>query len=262
MKDSNFPLAFWGYCVEQRAHINNLTAKNIFQIHGLNPQTALTGDEGDISNLCQFKCYDWCYFRNRTEPFPFNREVLGRIIGPAKGEGNEMAQWVLKANGNVVTRRSSRPLTVIKNHSPTEIRKRGIFYELIKRRHGTSINPPKISTLTDEESDDKEFEFEAYEYDSEQARIVPDIEDTADATGKKLNQKPSYNQIIDGEVSLQMGENMTVRRVTKQAIGPDGNVAGTYEENPYLNSMIYEVKFPNGQVKEYADNIIAKNIPH
>ena len=85
MKDSNSPLAFWDYCVERRARINNLTAKNIFQLHGSNPHTDLTGDEGDISNLCQYNWYDWCYFRDRTEPFPFNREVLGRILGPAKG---------------------------------------------------------------------------------------------------------------------------------------------------------------------------------
>ena len=59
MKESNSPLAFWDYCVERRARINNLTAKNIFQLHVPNPHTFLTGDEGDISNLCQFKWYDW-----------------------------------------------------------------------------------------------------------------------------------------------------------------------------------------------------------
>ena len=57
-----------------------------------------------------------------------------------------------------------------------------------------------------------------------------------------------------------MGENMTVRRVTKRVIGPDGNVAGTYDKNPYLNSMIYEVEFYDRQVQEYAANIIAENI--
>jgi hypothetical protein len=57
-----------------------------------------------------------------------------------------------------------------------------------------------------------------------------------------------------------MGEYMTVVRVTKRVIGPNGIVAGTYDENPYLNSMIYEVEFPDVQVKEYAANIIAENM--
>ena len=79
-----------------------MTAKDTFNLHGSNPHTVLTSDEGDISSLCQFGWYKWCYYCDHTEKFPFNKEVLGRILGPAKGEGNEMAQWVLKANGNVV----------------------------------------------------------------------------------------------------------------------------------------------------------------
>ena len=63
-------------------------------------------EEGDISSLCQYGWYEWCYYREHTAPFPNNREVLGRVLGPACGEGNEMAQWVLKANGRVVPRRS------------------------------------------------------------------------------------------------------------------------------------------------------------
>jgi hypothetical protein len=53
---------------------------------------------------------------------------------------------------------------------------------------------------------------------------------------------------------------MSVRKVTKRAIGPDGAVAGTYDDNPYLNTMIYEVEFPDGKLKEYAANVIAENM--
>jgi transposase InsO family protein len=55
MKESNCPLAFWDYCVERRARINNLTAKSLFKLHGTNAHTALTGEEGDISNLSDHK---------------------------------------------------------------------------------------------------------------------------------------------------------------------------------------------------------------
>jgi hypothetical protein len=125
-----------------------------------------------------------------------------------------------------------------------EVKKRKIFDGLIERRWGTSINPP-------EESDIKHpsEEFEEYEDADEPARIVPDIEDTVDANGILLNQQPAYDRILHSEVSLQLGEEMTVGRVTKRAIGPEGTVAGSYDENPYLNSMIYEVEFPDGKNK-------------
>jgi hypothetical protein len=75
-----------------------------------------------------------------------------------------------------------------------------------------------------------------------------------------LNQQPAYDRILHSEVSLQLGDEMSVGHVTKRAIGPDGTIAGTYDENPYLNSMIYELEFPDGQVKEYAENMIAENM--
>jgi hypothetical protein len=77
MKSSGCPLAFWDYCVERRARINNLTAKGTFTLHGSNAYTATTSTEGDISNLCQYDWYKWCYFRDHGAGFPFNKEVLG-----------------------------------------------------------------------------------------------------------------------------------------------------------------------------------------
>eukprot|EP00957_Ditylum_brightwellii_P156059 11878488-Ditylum_brightwellii.AAC.1 len=77
-----------------------MTAKGTFQLHGQNAHTATTSEQGDISNLCQYDWYDWCYFRDQGAKFHFNREVLGRVLGLAKGEGNKMAQWILKSNGN------------------------------------------------------------------------------------------------------------------------------------------------------------------
>eukprot|EP00957_Ditylum_brightwellii_P153292 11666384-Ditylum_brightwellii.AAC.1 len=59
--------------------------------------------------------------------FPFNKEILGRILGPAKGEGNEMAQWVLKGNSNVVPCRTLRLLKVEELNSETEIRSCNLF---------------------------------------------------------------------------------------------------------------------------------------
>jgi hypothetical protein len=165
-----------------------------------------------------------------------------------------MAQWILKANGNIVPRRSSRPLTVGEIHSAENISKPKTFDGLIERRHGTSINPPI------ESDEDTTNEWEEYEDDDEPARTSPDIEDTVDANGRLLKHQPAYDEILHAEVSLQKGEDMAVERVTNRAIGPDGGVAGAYDDNPYLITMIYEVEFPDGELKEYAANVIAENM--
>ena len=104
MHESDSPMCLWDYCVERQARINNLTAKDNFKLHGTTSHTATLTEEGDISSLCQFGWYEWCYYREQTAAFPHNCEVLGWILGPTRGEGNEMAQWILKANRWVVPR--------------------------------------------------------------------------------------------------------------------------------------------------------------
>jgi hypothetical protein len=253
MRETDSPLVFWDYCLERRVRINNLTAKDLFQLHGTNAYTATLHEEADISNICQYGWYDWCYFREHSNQFPFNREVLGRVLGPARGEGNEMAQWVLKSNGNVVPRRTLRPLKPEEMRSDTEQAKRKLFDELIERRWGSSINPPKMKN-------DSDNEFEEYSDSDEDARLIPDIEDTVDATGKPLNQQPSYDAILNAEVRMNMGNEVLNGKVKRRAIGADGKVIGTYDENPILNTMVYEVEFPDGQVQEYSANLIAENM--
>jgi len=83
MKESNSPLVFWDYCVKRRACINNLTAKDLFQLHGTNAHTATLHKDADISNLCCYGWYKWCYYLKQTNKFPFNCEVLGHVLGPA-----------------------------------------------------------------------------------------------------------------------------------------------------------------------------------
>jgi hypothetical protein len=176
MKEFDCPLAFWDCCVERRARINNLTAKDLFMPHGTTHHTALAGEDRDMSNLlCQCKWCDWCYFCKQKEGLPFNREMLGRVLGPVKGEGNKMAQQTLKANGKIAPRRSSRPLKVDEIHSAAELKKRVMFDGLIERRWGTSVNPPKPN----ESENDNDNELEEDEDDDEPKRTAPDIEDAA-----------------------------------------------------------------------------------
>jgi hypothetical protein len=185
MKHQDSPMVFWDYCIERRARIHNLIAKSSFKLHGSNPCTLTLGEEGDISNICQSGWDELCYYREHTAAFPNQQEVLGRVLGPARGEGNEMCQSVLMGNGKVLPTRSVRPLNPSVIHSDVEIKKRNVFDELIERRHGTSINPPKPMNG---ESDTEEPDDANGDADTEPAGELPDIEDILDSTGKVLNQ--------------------------------------------------------------------------
>ena len=49
-------------------------------------------------------------FENSNQAFPLNNYKLGRVLGTLIVEGNKMMKLILKGNGEVVPRRSPRPL--------------------------------------------------------------------------------------------------------------------------------------------------------
>ena len=89
-------MVFWGYYLERRVQIMNLTARTTHRLNGMNPYTATTLESTDISNIATFGCLEWMYCLEDRESsrhgFSHGLEVLGRCLSPAKDHENEMAQ--------------------------------------------------------------------------------------------------------------------------------------------------------------------------
>ena len=45
-----------------------------------------------------------------------------------------------------------------------------------------------------------------------------------------------------------------------RSVGPEETIVGSYDDNSMLNSFLYNVEFPDGQVKEYPANVLADNM--
>ena len=69
-----------------------------------------------------------------------------------------------------------------------------------------------------------------------------------------------YDMLLNAEVQMKLGEDIAYGKVKQCTLGADRKAIGTYDDNPALNTMIYEVEFPDGQVKEYSANNIAQNM--
>lgn len=196
LRQADSPLVLWDYCVQRRERIHNVTPKNLFQLNDNTPTVAILGVEGDISNICQFGWYDWCYYReNNTVAFPHQKKCLGHVLGPLKNEGNAMTQAILKENSLVVPRQSVRRLTEAESNSDSEKKKRDAFDVKIKSKVDDSLSPPPECTseldLEDLITDDED----------EQPLVIED-EDPVDVTGKAVNEKPISDTLIHAEVIL------------------------------------------------------------
>ena len=105
-------------------------------MHGSNAHNQMTGDKGEIFNLCWFKWYNWCYFRDINQALPLNKEKLGQVLGTARGEGKQLLQCILKDDTNVVPCCSLRPLKVKQIHSAKEQNKRKFLVDLSRGDRG------------------------------------------------------------------------------------------------------------------------------
>ena len=123
--------------------------KKLFQLNGTNPHTSTFGTEADISHICQYGWYEWVYYRDVKTSFPYQKEWLGRCLGPAKNEGNAMAQWILRESGKVVPRRTLRRLTPdeLSPSNEVESEKRSQFNVAIRSVLGDSVKIPKVLPL-------------------------------------------------------------------------------------------------------------------
>ena len=52
-----------------------------------------------------------------------------------------------------------------------------------------------------------------------------------------------YDKLINAEVQMQLGNELCCGKVVRRSLGPDGKTAGVYDDNPILNSVVYEPEF-------------------
>ena len=91
MKKSDCPAKLWDYCAELQAKIRCHTAHDIPTLNGQVPETMVTGNTADISELVEFGWYEWIYYRDATGSFPLPKEELGRCLGPSENVGSRMS---------------------------------------------------------------------------------------------------------------------------------------------------------------------------
>ena len=255
LSQTNCPLTLWDYCAERRALIHNVTPRDLFQLNGNNPTTATFGVQADISNICQYDWYDWCYFREESGvQFPFQKRQLGRVLGPIKNQGNEMTQAVLTITGKIVPRRTCAPLTTAEIHSPSEQCKRDTFNAAIKKIFGDSMSIPVNTNVLDTDEHDLTSE------DDDDEPLEPLEEDPVDPDGTATFEQPITDVLIHAEVILPQGEELSSAKVRGRSQDSSGEQIGTYDPNPLLNTLLYDVEFTDGTLKQYSANIIAENM--
>ena len=78
--------------------------------------------------------------------------------------------------------------------------------------------------------------------------------------GKPVFEHSGSETFVNAEVLLPQGEDLKKAKVCGRHVGDTGQLTGEYNVNPLLNSILYDVDFGGGAIKQYTANTIAQNI--
>ena len=94
---------------------------------------------------------------------------------------------------------------------------------------------------------------------AEDPSAIPEA-DCVDANGKPILEHSLTYSLIFAEVLLPQGEEKQLAKVLRRSVDWDGKTIGQHHKNPLLNTLVYDIEFPNGNVKKYSAHIIAENL--
>jgi len=163
-----------------------------------------------------------------------------------------MSQAVLTGKGTIVPRRTLRPLKASELNSEAEATKRKLFDTLVRSKLGNCMSKPPKPLPT---------EYIPYSEGNLDPPPLHEVdEDPVQSDGTAVFEKPITDHWINAELSLPQGEEMKAAKVIGRSKDKHGKVTGTYDDNPLVNTMVYDVEFPDGAIREYAANVIAENM--
>ena len=175
-----------------------------------------------------------------------------------------MTKFVLTRKGQVVPRTTVRRLTPAEQHSVSEKAKRDAFDVMTRMKFGNSFTlPDPLETIEEETEEDLTFDpiEDGEEGSPDEPRLVmPEADSAVDDTGKLITTNSIADAFITMEVLLPNGEEKQLAQVLRRSLDENGRHVGRYNDNPVLNTAVYDVEFPDGTIKAYGANIIAENV--
>ena len=131
-----------------------------------------------------------------------------------------MAQFILKINGQVVPRRTTKPLTKEEWESESEQKKRTSFDAAIKTKFGDSISLPPIDESIDLGIGDFMMEPNESREEAIQDVTIVEDEDPLDANETLMFEEPIDDILINAECRLPLKDHLhpaIVRNVDLQS---------------------------------------------
>ena len=248
------PRKLWDYGMRWVCEIMRLTSTTAGGLDGGTPLEHVTGETPDISEYLDFGFYDCVWYHENAG---LGERMAGRWLGVSHRVGSLMSYWILTKSGSIISRTTVQRVTNLELQVDET---KAVFAELdaeIRRRfkeedlpvEGDKPDPVMWSDLIEQDED----------FYNEFVRIVDDddVPDADDAFTPDMFDDTYLNM----ELALDRGdEGPELARVTKRLRDANGIPIGTANDNPVLDSRMYEVEYADGHKASLSANVIAQNL--
>ena len=251
----HIPEQLWDYGMSWVAETMCLTYTSAGKLTGCIPMAEVTGEGVDISEYLDFSFYDQVWYKDNgglSPPKP------GRWLGVASRTGKLMTYHILQDNGKVLARSTVQRVTNLEKKTADV---RSIFQDFDKRIHdrlktknrsynGCKPNPEDWADLL-EEDEDFRAEFRRVFNNMD----IPHADDLSQAVDVE------EDHYIHMEMPMhRTDDGPTMAKVTKRLRDADGIPIGTANDNPILDSRLYEIEHMDGLISHVTANTIAENL--
>ena len=250
------PKRLWDYGLRWVSEVRVRTSSDAGDLRNWTPLERVTGDMVNISKYLDFGFYDWCWYHENARLGPTK---LGRWLGVAHRVGGLMSYWVLTVNSTVIARTTVPQVTSLEMQQGHMKERTLAFDEAIRdkikdRDHiileGGKTQPHDWTDHLFEDDPDFTEEFHGVISHSEMKEVdetfTPDV----------------YDTYLNMELAIPQGDSLEPRlaRVTKRLKDANSSPIGLANENPILDTRMYEVQYLDGEKASLAANSIAENL--
>ncbi len=157
-----------------------------------------------------------------------------------------MTAKILQMNGEVVYRSTYRPLTVEERADPSVQQSMALFDETAAERLGDKLTGAELEEVGVLDTP----EYLPYADEDQNEMTFPDLDD-------KVTPEAG-DEYVHASVMPPRGSQMMQGTVKARKQDLDGNLIGRRSDNPILDTLLYDIEFPDGEVTLLTANAIAQ----
>ena len=237
------PKRLWNFLGQYVAGRRQVTSSNIPSMGGRTGFELVHGYTPDITLYTIHDWYEFVFWYDGQD----KTEKLGRWLGPCKGAfGGGDCFYILASTAMVTVTNTTRPLTEAEWNDRDIQRQMDCIDSFVQQQIG-EVNLEGYPYSADL------FEEDDAPLIAEEEALMPEV-DSYSYTPEE------YDEYINAEVLLDVGDEKLRGIVKKRTHDLNGNPIGQRNPNPFLDTRSYEVLLPDGSTTVYGANIIAENV--